>query len=267
MDVQNSLAHLRRQRGISAAALASAVGISRQTVYAIESGSYVPNTSVALKLARNFGVSVEQLFSLEEDVRTLLYTEEVELLSEGRNVQPGQALQLCNVDGRLIAASPEPSTWGLPQADAVLLGPYRSQKQIGKTKAGILEEDWKKSDRLLIAGCDPGASVLARHVRRTGIELGITYQNSSRALELLKDGVIHVAGTHLLDEKTGESNLPKINKMFGKDSVAVVAFALWEEGILVGPGNPKSIRAISDLARRDVKIINREPGAGGFCRL
>ena len=265
MDVENRLAHLRRQRGISAAALASAVGISRQTVYAIEAGSYVPNTSVALKLARVLDVSVEQLFSLEENARTPISTEEVKLLSEGRNVQPGQALQLCNVDGRLIAASSEPSTCGLPQADAVLLDPSRDLKQILKTKAGILEEDWRKSNRLLIVGCDPGAAVLARHLRQRGVELVISYQNSSRALKLLKDGVIHIAGTHLLDEKTGESNLPKINKMFGKDSVAVIAFALWEEGIVVAPGNPKSIRSVADLARRDVKIMNRESGAG--CRL
>ena len=53
--------------------------------------------------------------------------------------------------------------------------------------------------------------------------------------------------------------------MFAKDSVAVVAFALWEEGIVVSPGNLKNIRSVSDFVRRDVKIINREPGAG--CRL
>jgi putative molybdopterin biosynthesis protein len=265
MDVQNSLASLRRQRGISAAALASAVGVSRQTVYAIESGSYVPNTSVALKLARALHVNVEQLFSLAENARTPLYTEEVELLPEGRDRHPGQALQLCHVDGRVIAASPEPSTCGLPRADAVLLGPCRGLKQVGKAKAGVIEEDWKKSNRLLLAGCDPAASVLARHLGGKNIELVITYQNSSRALELLKAGVIHVAGTHLLDEKTGESNLPKINTMFGRDSVAVVTFALWEEGIVVSAGNPKSIGSVSDFARRDVKIINREPGAG--CRV
>ena len=53
--------------------------------------------------------------------------------------------------------------------------------------------------------------------------------------------------------------------MFGKDSVAVIAFALWEEGIVVGAGNPKSVRGVADFARRDLTIINREPGAG--CRL
>ena len=134
MEVQCSLAQLRRQRGISAARLADAVGISRQTVYAIESDSYLPNTSVALKLARALGVSVEQLFSLEEDARAPFHTEEVHLLSGAGDAQPGQALQLCKVDGRLIAASPEPGTWGLPQADAVLLGPIRNLTRARKNQ-------------------------------------------------------------------------------------------------------------------------------------
>ncbi len=265
MEVRCSLTQLRRQRGISAARLADAVGIRRQTVYAIEADSYLPNTSVALKLAQELGVNVEELFSLEEDARAPLRTEEVRLLPGTGAAQPGQALQLCKVDGRLIAASPELGTWGLPQADAVLLGPIRNLTRAGRAQAGIFEEDWKRTDRLLIAGCDPAASVLAHHLQRQGVELVIAYQNSSRALDLLKDGVIHIAGTHLLDEKTGESNLPKINRMFGKDSVAVIAFAMWEEGIVVRAGNPKSVRSVADFARRDLAIINREAGAG--CRL
>jgi molybdate-binding protein/DNA-binding XRE family transcriptional regulator len=265
MEVQNSLAQLRRQRGISAAHLAAAVGVSRQTIYAIESGSYVPNTSVGLKLARALEVGIEQLFRLEADAYAPACTKEVELLLQDRRVQPGQALQLCNVGGRLMASAPEPGTWGLPPADAVLLGPGRTLKRTAKTKVRILEEDWEKGDRLLLAGCDPAAAVLAQHLRRKGVELVIAYQNSSRALELLKNGVVHFAGTHLLDEKTGESNLPKIKSMFGKDSVAVIAFALWEEGIVVAAGNPKNVRGIADFARPDLKIVNREPGAG--CRL
>ena len=45
--------------------LAEAVGVSRQTVNAIESGKFVPSTLLALKIARLFGKSVEELFSLD----------------------------------------------------------------------------------------------------------------------------------------------------------------------------------------------------------
>ena len=45
--------------------LAEAVGVSRQTVNAIESGKFVPSTLLALKIARLLGKSVEELFSLD----------------------------------------------------------------------------------------------------------------------------------------------------------------------------------------------------------
>jgi molybdate-binding protein len=81
-------------------------------------------------------------------------------------------------------------------------------------------------------------------------------------MELLKAGAIHIAGTHIRDEQTGESNLPTIGKLFRSKTVAVVSFALWEEGIVIAHGNPKSIRSVADFARPDVKIANREKGAG-----
>lgn len=262
MDVQNNLTELRDKRGISVAKLAAAVGVSRQTIYAIESGKYVPNATVVLKLADVLGVAVEELFRLQSSSPQSARMEEVELLSKDWIARAGQPVALCRVNGRLIAAPPEPGTWSLPEADGVLINSRGSAKASSKAKVEVLGDDWKFDNRVLMAGCDPGASVLVRHLRRQGVELVVSYQNSSRSLELLKEGVIHIAGTHIRAEKTGESNLPKIHKMFGEDEVAVFSFALWEEGIAVAPGNPKQIRAIDDLVRRDIRISNRELGAG-----
>jgi molybdate-binding protein len=50
--------------------------------------------------------------------------------------------------------------------------------------------------------------------------------------------------------------------MFPKNAVAVISFAVWEEGILTARGNPKKFRGVEDFARRDVSIVNREMGAG-----
>lgn len=47
--------------------LAEAVGVSRQTINAIESGKFVPSTVLALKIAREFGKAVEDIFQLEEE--------------------------------------------------------------------------------------------------------------------------------------------------------------------------------------------------------
>ncbi|MBR4293474.1 MAG: helix-turn-helix transcriptional regulator [Bacteroidaceae bacterium] len=46
--------------------LADATGVSRQTINAIESGKFVPSTLLALKIAATFGLSVEDIFSLED---------------------------------------------------------------------------------------------------------------------------------------------------------------------------------------------------------
>ncbi len=48
------------------AELAARVGVSRQTIVAIEKGNYNPSVELALRLARELGATVEELFSLEE---------------------------------------------------------------------------------------------------------------------------------------------------------------------------------------------------------
>ncbi len=63
-EIENHLGTLRQKRGISAAQLARTVGVTRQTIYAMEAGSYVPNTAVALRLAQALEVKVEDLFTL-----------------------------------------------------------------------------------------------------------------------------------------------------------------------------------------------------------
>lgn len=47
--------------------LADAIQVSRQSILAIENNKYVPSTVLAMKIARHFGVKVEDIFTLEED--------------------------------------------------------------------------------------------------------------------------------------------------------------------------------------------------------
>jgi putative transcriptional regulator len=63
----NSLLALRTERGLTQAALAEMVGVSRKTINTVENGVFVPSTMLALKLARALALPVEALFHLEED--------------------------------------------------------------------------------------------------------------------------------------------------------------------------------------------------------
>lgn len=259
MAVQNNLAQFRTKRGFTAIELAKRIGVSRQTIYAMETGTYVPNTLLALRLAQVLEVKVEDLFRLE-DTEVPAGTETAELLPAEQEAQPGLPVQLCDVNQKLVAVLPAPTAWSLPPADAVLV---EAGKRPGKASVQLFQQEEKQfRKRLLIAGCDPGISVLLRHLQREGVEAVVAYRNSSQSLDLLRKSLIHVAGSHLRDEATGESNLPTIRKQFPKDSVAVISYAIWQEGIVIARGNPKSIRSIDDLARKNVKIINREPGSG-----
>ncbi len=99
------------------------------------------------------------------------------------------------------------------------------------------------------------------------MEAVVSYRNSSQSLSLLKQNLIHVAGSHLRDEATGESNLPAVRKQFPKGSVAVISYAIWQEGIVIARGNPKNIKSVADMARKDITIVNREAGSGARLQL
>jgi len=134
-------------------------------------------------------------------------------------------------------------------------GPRRARVQ-------MFQDAEQFGNRLLMAGCDPAMSVLARHLQKANIELVLAHRNSSQALDLLRSGSVHIAGSHLRDEATGESNLPQVRKLFPRGTAVVFAFAVWEEGIVVAKGNPKAIREIADFARKGIALVNREPGSG-----
>ncbi|NDC41170.1 MAG: transcriptional regulator [Chitinophagia bacterium] len=63
--MKNTLKVERAKKDITQQELATAIGVSKQTIHSIESGRFVPSTVISLKMAQYFGTSVEQIFSLE----------------------------------------------------------------------------------------------------------------------------------------------------------------------------------------------------------
>jgi putative transcriptional regulator len=62
----NRLNALRAERGLTQAALAELVGVSRKTINTVENGVFIPSTLVALRLARALDCRVEDLFSIDD---------------------------------------------------------------------------------------------------------------------------------------------------------------------------------------------------------
>src|SRR4051812_17663865 len=208
-ETENNLGELRRRRGFSAIELAGMAGVTRQTIYAIEAGSYIPNTIVAIRLARALETQVEELFHLPEDSPVAdLRPEQATLLPGSEALRAGQPVQLCQVDRRLMAVAPSPLPWYFPASDAVIAANNVDKTASeGKTRVQAFRASEEFRHRIMVAGCDPGISVLARRVQAAGVEMVLAHRNSSQALALLQDGCIHIAGTHLKDEASGESNI------------------------------------------------------------
>lgn len=66
-EVRNQIRRYRRQVDMTQQDLADRVGVTRQTILSIERGQYNPSVGLALRLARTFGVAVEELFDIEEE--------------------------------------------------------------------------------------------------------------------------------------------------------------------------------------------------------
>jgi molybdate-binding protein/DNA-binding XRE family transcriptional regulator len=258
-SVQNQLGKIRKSRGISASDLARRVNVSRQTIYAIEAGAYVPNTEMALHLARELEVTVDELFSLSSASRTTPEPLAAEVLSAEAPAE-GQPVRVCQIDSRWVSAPVSASPYYLPVADGVVKSTSRVR---GRAGLAIFARDESFQKRLLLAGCDPATGLLAQMVEReSGVEVVSAAASSRLALAWLKQGKVHIAGSHLEDSKTGEFNLPFVRREFPDGDFTVITFACWEEGLVLAAGNPKGIRKIEDLARKNVRFVNREAGSG-----
>ncbi|MBN2320887.1 MAG: helix-turn-helix domain-containing protein [Acidobacteria bacterium] len=260
MQVRNKLAEIRQLRGISAAELASRIGVTRQTIYAIEAHKYVPNTLVALRLSEILEVPVEQVFAIEGESGQAGKQLTVDLIEDPSTpyVQ-NQPLKICQVGNRKIGVPTSPIHGEIPPADAVIVDSARPESAVVQ----IFGEEAYSENRLLLAGCDPAIPALARYLLKHGnievIHLGCS---STRAMKLLQERKIHIGGTHLSGKQNKENNLQVIHRFFPKGGCRVATFASWEEGFVTARGNPKGISGVGDLGRKNVTLINREQGAG-----
>jgi molybdate-binding protein/DNA-binding XRE family transcriptional regulator len=244
---------------VGAADLARRVNVSRQTIYAIEAGTYVPNTEVALNLARELEVTVDELFSLQGGAQTAPETIAADVLSP-TPLTKGQPVRICQIGSRLVGVPVSASPYYMPEADGVI---ERTGRAAGRADLMVLAKEETAQKRLLLAGCDPATGLLSRMVERiSGIEVVSAAASSKLALTWLSAGKVHIAGSHLEDPKTGEFNLPFLRRTFPNEDFCVVTFARWEEGLVIASGNPKAVRTMEDLTRKNLRFVNREPGSG-----
>jgi putative molybdopterin biosynthesis protein len=117
---------------------------------------------------------------------------------------------------------------------------------------------------VVIGSHDIALDVLANHLRIAyprGM-LSSAHVGSLGGLLALQRGEAHLAGTHLLDEANGEYNISYIQKYLPNRGVVLLNLAYRDQGFIVANGNPLGIKGFEDIARDNIRFVNRQRGAG-----
>jgi len=173
--------------------------------------------------------------------------------------------------GDVMMASPAGRGAGavmsLVQADGFLIVPANSEG-LGageKVKVELLRDEHEIQNTLVFIGShDNILDVLANllHRLRPVCRLSSAHVGSMGGILAIKRGEAHLAGTHLLDEETGEYNISFIKKFLPVVPLQLINLTYREQGLLVLKGNPLGIKDFADMTRKEVRFINRQRGAG-----
>jgi len=179
-------------------------------------------------------------------------------------------VKLGTVGDRIVATSlprGAGSISTLTEADGIIRIPSNSEGVAGDQPvlAELLRPRAMIRDTIVVVGShDNTLDILADHIRikHPGLTLSSSHVGSLGGLMAIKKGGCHLAGSHLLDTEDGSYNASYIKKYLPGRGVRLVNLVMRDQGLIVPKGNPKAIRDISDLARDDISMINRQAGSG-----
>jgi molybdenum cofactor synthesis domain-containing protein len=232
----------------------------------------------------NPGYAVSATLSFEEFIRPLLFSLQGYAVPKRRSigVQPSRDIssklgieEFLRVNigrvGERTIATPLPRAAGsittLTRAEGILRIPALSEgvTQNEEMKADLLVDEEEIFNTVVVIGShDITIDVLADEIRRLGHNIRISSGNvgSLGGLMALRKGTCHVAGSHLLDTKTGEYNVAYVERYLKGIRVSIFHLVLRDQGLIVAKGNPKGIGGIHDLTREDIAFVNRQAGSG-----
>ena len=140
---------------------------------------------------------------------------------------------------------------GLDAGARVTVQLYRTPAEIERTIVAIGSHDLT-------------LDLLAQFLAATGQGQRLSSANvgSLGGLVALRRGEAHLAGSHLLDPETGQYNVAYVQRYLPGLEVVLLTLVGREQGWIVPPGNPKGLSGWQDAANPDVRIVNRQRGAG-----
>jgi molybdate-binding protein/DNA-binding transcriptional regulator YhcF (GntR family) len=142
---------------------------------------------------------------------------------------------------------------------------WREERQFEPREPSEALVPKKESSIIRIVGShDLALNILLDLLRQRveGLQTEVTHAGSLGGLIALQEERADLAGTHLLDEETGEYNYPYIKRILPGREIAIVNLSFRIQGLMFKSGNPKRIKSLEDLKRPDVTFVNRQKGSG-----
>lgn len=231
----NRVREQRATKGLTQAGLAERAGISRSAVTAIEAERLIPSVAAALALAEALGCTVEELFG-QSSIRS---------------------------QTKHWAWEPPAGTAGYWQAEVAgktVLYPAGSTPMFSAIPDHFADTSCSAAETLIMACCDPAAGLQAsQFAAMTGLRLLVIPRSSRQAVEMLRQGLVHLAGLHLASDEEPDGNTRVIRESLGV-GYEMVRIARWQEGITVAP--TMKLRSVAVAKRTKLTWIGREPGSG-----
>lgn len=242
----NHIRALRESQGWTQAQLAEAADVSRPAISAMEQGRITPSVDAAMRIARAFGCHVEEVFSPRAAGDR----------ADGLWAWPAASTPVrywqARVNDRLIRIPVETTAQGLLAHDGVC----SSTSQPPETRDTLHQ---LADHTLIIASCDPAVSLLlSAYAQRSGYRPICLHRTSREALELLRNGMIHVAGVHLARADTPGGSVAAVGQLLGAGH-AVIHVACWESGVAVARSGRWTRQS---LRRSNLRWIGRPVGSG-----
>ena len=142
---------------------------------------------------------------------------------------------------------------------------WREERQAEVEAPADIVAPKEKGNVIRIVGShDLALEILLNLLRQKvkGLQTDVTHAGSLGGLIALQEESADLAGTHLLDEETGEYNYPYVKRILPGREIAIVNLSFRIQGLILAKGNPKKIKGLEDLKRKDIIFVNRQQGSG-----
>jgi putative molybdopterin biosynthesis protein len=256
----------RQARGLSQQHLAGMAGVTRQAVSAVESGHSDPSLRVALALSDALGMTVEELFGPGDPA------DPVQARPVAAAGPVGSRVALAAVGDGFVALPLHADTAaraGFGPAGGLVVGGHPGGAHPGGAHPGgahpgggagasdpiAVRPIGPPRSTLVVAGCDPALPLLETPLALLDPPVAFAWWpcGSGEALRLAAAGMVHAAGVHQPGHAGGyeQVEIP--------GGAETVGFSSWREGLVVRAST--EVRGLDDVAKQQLRLVNREPGA------